>query len=208
MKKTNIILLATFIGAIIVIFYSFSSSQDPSAYLDAIRQEREERDRFMRTSSESPLTEEEKKNFRGLSYFEPSPRYRIIASLQPIKSKNVLVLTTSDGKEQSFIPYAYAEFELDNVQNRLLILEPIGRGPMRGKLFLPFADNTSGIDTYGAGRYLELEKIPGSSTITLDFNKAYNPYCAYNDSYSCPLPPAENVLKVGIKAGEKRYKTE
>jgi uncharacterized protein (DUF1684 family) len=76
---------------------------------------------------------------------------------------------------------------------------------MRGKLFLAFGDATSARETYGGGRYLDITKTPGSTTITLDFNQAYNPYCAYDDTYSCPLPPAENLLTVAIKAGEKNY---
>jgi uncharacterized protein len=79
-------------------------------------------------------------------------------------------------------------------------------GPFRGKLFLAFGDATSGNETYGAGRYLDINKVPGgASTITLDFNKAYNPYCAYDYTFSCPLPPRENLLNAAIKAGEKNY---
>jgi uncharacterized protein (DUF1684 family) len=78
-------------------------------------------------------------------------------------------------------------------------------GPLRGKLFLAFADATSGIETYGAGRYLDVKKVPAATSIELDFNLAYNPYCAYNENFSCPFPPKENVLKVAILAGEKSY---
>jgi uncharacterized protein len=78
-------------------------------------------------------------------------------------------------------------------------------GPFRGKLFLAFGDATSAKETYGAGRYLDITKTPGATTIILDFNKAYNPYCAYNETYSCPLPPPENLLNVAIRAGEKSY---
>jgi uncharacterized protein (DUF1684 family) len=72
-------------------------------------------------------------------------------------------------------------------------------------LFLAFGDETSAVESYGAGRYLDIKKVPGSTSITLDFNLAYNPYCAYNDTYSCPLPPKENLLPVAIRAGEKVY---
>jgi hypothetical protein len=72
-------------------------------------------------------------------------------------------------------------------------------------LFLAFGDETSARETYGAGRYLDVKKVPGSSTITLDFNLAYNPYCAYSDGFSCPLPPKENLLSIAINAGEKTY---
>ena len=88
----------------------------------------------------------------------------------------------------------------------MLILEIMDMGPNRGKLFLAFADETSANETYGAGRYLDLKKVPAATSIELDFNLAYNPYCAYNDSYSCPFPPAENILRIAIRAGEKKYK--
>jgi uncharacterized protein (DUF1684 family) len=78
-------------------------------------------------------------------------------------------------------------------------------GPERGTLFLAFADETSTQETYGAGRYLDIKKVPGSSSVLLDFNKAYNPYCAYSDKFSCPFPPKENILSVPIRAGEKVY---
>jgi uncharacterized protein len=78
-------------------------------------------------------------------------------------------------------------------------------GPYRGKLFLAFADATSANETYGAGRYLDLKKVPGATSILLDFNQAYNPYCAYSDGFSCPFPPKENILTIAINAGEKKY---
>jgi uncharacterized protein (DUF1684 family) len=101
--------------------------------------------------------------------------------------------------------YAYAEFDLGGFHNKLLILEGIGIGPVRGKLFLAFGDATSAGETYGAGRYLDIAKAPGSKTVLLDFNQAYNPYCAYTDKFSCPLPPVENLLEIAVKAGEKTY---
>ena len=84
-------------------------------------------------------------------------------------------------------------------------MEVADPGPYRGTLFLAFADATSGDETYGAGRYLDVKKVPGATTVTLDFNKAYNPYCAYSDNFSCPFPPKENILSIPIKAGEKVY---
>jgi uncharacterized protein (DUF1684 family) len=78
-------------------------------------------------------------------------------------------------------------------------------GPTRGTLFLAFADKTSAVESYGSGRYLEVKKQPGAGSMVLDFNKAYNPYCAYVDGYSCPFPPKENTLDVFVRAGEKNY---
>jgi uncharacterized protein len=204
MKPKSVLIIAIVTVIVIIMFYSFQGSQDNETYSQEIETERKDKDRFMRTSKESPFSEA-LQSYRGLNYYPPDPKYKIIADLVPIKEKKVVTLGTNKGEEEKYIEYGYAEFNLDGVKNKLLILEVLDSGPMRGKLFLAFGDETSALETYGAGRYLDVAKVPGSSTITLDFNKAYNPYCAYNDTYTCPLPPADNLLKVAIKAGEKSY---
>ena len=198
-------MLIAAIVVVITIFYAFQGSQDDAAFTKEIEKERAEKDRFMRTSRESPFAKSIE-SYSGLKYYPPDIRYRIIANLQPIQQKKTVILATNDGKEQRYIEYAYAEFKLDGVSNKLLILEIADMGPFRGKLFLAFGDETSAVETYGAGRYLDVTKTPGSTTIKLDFNLAYNPYCAYDNSFSCPLPPRENILTIPIKAGEKNYK--
>lgn len=188
---------------LIIVFYSFQG-EDNSAYVKEIEKEREDKDRFMRSSAESPFAKA-KDTYTGLKYFPPDINYRVIAELEPISQKKTVILATNDGKEQRYIEYAYAHFKLHGADNTLLILEIADMGPFRGKLFLAFGDETSAAETYGAGRYLDVTKTPGSKTIKLDFNLAYNPYCAYDDSFSCPLPPRENILSIPIKAGEKIY---
>jgi uncharacterized protein (DUF1684 family) len=205
MKSKNIIILLVVVVLVITIFYSFQGSQDDTAYVKEIEKEREEKDRFMRSSPESPFAKSVEA-YKGLKYYPPDVRYRIIANLIPVEQKKPVVLTTNDGKEQRYLEYAYAEFKLNGVLNKLLILEIADMDPFAGKLFLAFGDETSASQTYGAGRYLDVTKTPGSSSIKLDFNLAYNPYCAYDNSYSCPLPPRENILSIPIEAGEKNYK--
>lgn len=204
MKTKNIILLIAAIVVLVSLIYSFMGGADQSAYIEEINKEREEKDRFMKTSKESPFASNPSE-YNGLLYYPPDPKYRIIADLTPIENKEIVTLATNTGEEQQYVQYAYADFDLDGFHHRLLILEVIESGPFRGKLFFAFGDETSAVETYGAGRYLDLEKVPGSSTITLDFNKAYNPYCAYITNYSCPLPPSQNLLTIPIKAGEKTY---
>ena len=204
MKSTNIIIIIIVVAAIAILFYTMQDGNTPDVYIKQIEKERQEKDHFMRTSSESPFADSIAL-FKSLNYFPINGSYRIIATLSPIKEKTVVVLTTSDGNEDHYLPYAYAEFKLDGIENKLLILEVMEMGIQRGTLFLAFGDETSALETYGAGRYLDIKKVPGSSTITLDFNLAYNPYCAYTDNFSCPLPPPENLLKVAIRAGEKIY---
>ena len=204
MKTKNIIFLIAAAVVIVSLVYSFMGGGDQAAYADEINKEREEKDRFMRTSKESPFATNTE-NYKGLSYYPPDPKYRIIADLIPVKKKEMVTLATNTGEEQRYVEYAFAEFDLDGYHHKLLILEVIDSGPFRGKLFFAFGDETSTAETYGGGRYLDLEKLPGSSTIILDFNKAYNPYCAYISTYSCPLPPSQNLLTIPIKAGEKTY---
>jgi uncharacterized protein len=202
MKSKNILLLILIVLVVIVV-YSFSG-QNSEGYNEQIKKERSEKNSFMSSAGESPFSAAPKK-FKGLQYFPIDIKYKVVADLTPIKDREVVILKTSDGKEDRYINYAYADFQLNGKKNKLLILEVATMGPSRGKLFLAFGDETSALETYGAGRYLDIEKVPGATTITLDFNKAYNPYCAYNESYTCPLPPAENLLSIPIKAGEKNY---
>lgn len=204
MKSKNIIFLIAAVVVLISILYSFLGGNDHAAYVSEMNKEREDKDRFMKTSKESPFAGDTVE-FKGLQYYPPDPKYKVIADLTPIENKKPVTLGTNDAKEQRYLEYAYAEFDLDGYHHRLLILEIIDMGPFKGTLFFAFGDETSASETYGAGRYLDLTKVPGSTTITLDFNKAYNPYCAYTEKYSCPLPPAENLLKIPISAGEKTY---
>lgn len=197
------------------VFYSLSGGLSDKEYAHSIQQEREVKDAFMKNDNDSPFrsvktqTEKEVTDnteiIAPLKYFPADLKYRIVATLEPIASKKNILLPTSDGKEQNYLEYGYAIFNLDGIENKLLILEIMDMGSQRGKLFLAFADVTSAIETYGAGRYLDIKKVPGAGSITLDFNLAYNPYCAYSHIFSCPFPPKENILKIAIKAGEKSY---
>jgi uncharacterized protein (DUF1684 family) len=204
MKSRNVIYIFLVIGLSVLLYYTFTGNQTSQAYVDEILKERKDKDEFMRAADDSPFGDK-KSEFAGLKYFPPDLKYRIHANLKPIEKREVVSLITSDANTQSYMTYAWVEFDFDNLHNRLLIFE-ITEGPERGKLFLPFADQTSANETYGAGRYLDVKKVPGASTITLDFNNAYNPYCAYADSFSCPFPPKENVLKIAVRAGEVNYK--
>ncbi|MEI9921258.1 MAG: DUF1684 domain-containing protein [Bacteroidota bacterium] len=204
MKASYVIIAVVAISLVAIIFYSTTSNEGDAEYKAQLVASREQKDEFMKSNNESPF-KDSKESFTGLKYFEPDPKFRIVADLEPIEAKKMVVLPTSDNQQQRYIEYAYATFSVDDVSCRLLILEVADNGPFRGTLFLAFADQSSAIETYGAGRYLDVKKTPGATSITLDFNDAYNPYCAYNDSFSCPFPPKENVLNVLIAAGEKVY---
>jgi uncharacterized protein len=204
MKSNKIIIILVLVVAAATVLYTFYGSKDQTSYISEIKKVRDEADHFMRTSPESPFANSPEK-FTGLKYFPADLKFRITAAVTPIKEKKRVTLATNDGKEQVYLEYAYAEFDYGGFHNKLLLLEPLDEGQSKGKLFLAFGDGTSAETTYGAGRYLDVAKAEGSNSITLDFNKAYNPYCAYSEKFSCPLPPTENLLTVPIQAGEKAY---
>ena len=204
MKRSNLLLALGLIAVVAIIIYSLQGGKSAADYQAFIDKERKDKDEFMKSEEGSPF-QKDTIPFEGLKYFPANEKYNIKAKLEPIEEKKVMLLGTSDGKEQKYLEYAHAIFDLEGTENKLLILELMDAGPLRGQLFLAFADATSGLETYGAGRYLDVKKIPAATSIDLDFNLAYNPYCAYTDNFTCPFPPKENTLKVAILAGEKNY---
>ena len=202
MKNTRILLLVAGMVVIASIIYTFPGPGNNSSYIDSIQQERIDKDAFFRNSPESPLSESDKKEFEGLNYYPIDEAYKVKATLAPISSNEVVVMDTSDGKEERYRKYAYAQFRLGGEALQLVLYQPLRKPD--NLLFLPFADETSARETYGAGRYLDFE-MPDSEVLMIDFNLAYSPFCAYSDEFSCPLPPRENFLEVAVKAGERNY---
>lgn len=202
MKKIAGLVLFLGVGAIFA--YTLLGGESEEDYQERIAEERQRTERFMKASPESPFAPDSVE-FTSLTYYPPNLTYRVRARLEPIKDKKLLVLPTTTGEEEKYIRYGYATFQLGGQPQRLLVLEPFEQP---APLFVAFADDTSGDTTYGGGRYLNVEKPgrTGQKTIELDFNQAYNPYCAYNGTFSCPLPPPENLLTVAVEAGEK-YKS-
>lgn len=198
--KTNT-LLKLLVGAIlvIIIIYSFSGGQTTEEYIAAITEEREDRDIYMKNSTDSPFYKKTE-TYQGLNFYPIDIKYKIKARFESPQKKKIFKLPTNDNLVREYLEYGYAEFTFSDKDQKLLILENVEDET----LFLAFGDETSAIETYGAGRYLDVTHSGGNS-ITLDFNMAYNPYCAYSDEFSCPLPPRENLLSVAIEAGEKSY---
>ena len=143
--------------------------------------------------------------FRGLEFYDPDLAYRVEARLEPGDGARVR-LATSTGSQRDFIRYGRLVFPVDGQEQHLSAFRALPGSGAEDTLFVPFRDSTSGQETYGAGRYLDLPFAEGATTL-LDFNDAYNPLCAYSPYYSCPYPPPENHLRVPIRAGE-RYSGE
>ena len=148
----------------------------------------------------SPLTEEQRESFRGLNYYEERPNLRFVTHVNLYEHVEVVELQTSSGSIASYLRWGKISFEVDDKVVDLTMF----KDRSSDNLFLPFADATSGNETYGAGRYLDIEMQPDGNML-VDFNYAYNPYCAYNEHWTCPLTPAENRLGVAIRAGEKSF---
>lgn len=150
------------------------------------------------------LNQEEIDHFEGLAYFEIDTAYRIVASFTKSKGKKFKMPTSTD-RLPIYRRYGYVDFIIHGKSTRLTVYQNMGlikQKEFKNYLFVPFRDSTSGNETYGGGRYLDLQ-IPGGKTLILDFNKAYNPYCVYSHRYSCPIPPEENTLNFPIRSGEK-----
>lgn len=202
MKKNLFWILG--IGLVLIVAYSLlTSGEDPEAYRQRILEERSEKNEFLRTSDTSPF---KGKPFKGLNYYEPNLDYKVLAKVEKIETKAYMNIATSDGKSERYLKFAYAVFDLKGQRLKMLILKKAGLGST-SVIFTAFSDDTSNEETYGGGRYLDLE-LKNARQIELDFNKAYNPYCEYDPKFSCPLPPRENILPIAIEAGEKNYHTD
>ncbi|HZD18276.1 MAG TPA: DUF1684 domain-containing protein [Actinomycetota bacterium] len=164
---------------------------------------RREKDAFFRDHPRSPLTPEQRERFDGLVYFPEEPALVVEARLETddVDRDERISMPTTTGEEQVYRRAGMVRFEVDGEPAALTLYSSAGMH----ELFLPFRDATSGTESYGAGRYLEVEPPAVDGRVIVDFNYAYNPYCAYNPNWSCPIPPGENWLSVPIRAGERSF---
>jgi uncharacterized protein (DUF1684 family) len=161
---------------------------------------RKDKDEFFRTDPHSPLDHEQTHHFERLEYFPENPELVVVGELEPDLDGVEVTMETSTGEAQVYDRAGVIRFSVDGKPTQVTLYRPRGEH----SLFLPFRDALSGKETYGAGRYLDVAP-PHSGHVVVDFNYAYNPSCAYNPKYSCPLPPRENWLQVPIRAGEKNF---
>jgi uncharacterized protein (DUF1684 family) len=159
---------------------------------------RASKDEFFAEHPQSPLTPEQRRGFHGLAYFDENPDLRLEIPLEKFPQEQPVQIQTSTGGLQSYQRHGRLKFEVEGRPAELTLFAS------QNGYFLPFVDALAGVETYPAGRYLEPEPLPGGRFL-VDFNMAYNPYCAYNEMWSCPLTPAENRLEVPIRAGEKLF---
>jgi uncharacterized protein len=169
-------------------------------YGEAVAEGRALKDESFRNSADSPVPPEKKNALLPLAYYPVDELYAVPAELEMSESRSRLQIPTSTGKLRDYERLGTLRFSLKGERMQLTAFTEVGQPVSR--LFVPFADATSGEETYAAGRYMELDPT-ATGIYVVDFNGAYHPFCYYNDEYDCPFPPAENRLKMPIRAGER-----
>ncbi len=160
-----------------------------------------------RNTEKSPLSDKEIKKFKGLEFFPIDSKLRIEAEFVRTPNEMPFNMPTTTDRLPVYQKYGEARFTLEGQQIVLPVFQSHALSQKPGfedYLFIPFTDLTNGDESYGGGRYLDV-RIPSGATLVIDFNKAYNPYCAYSSAYSCPIPPRSSDLPVAIKAGVKAW---
>lgn len=182
--------------------------EEVNRYIKEVETSRTMKDNQFRNGRNSPLTAEQRQHFGQLNYFPVDLKYRVSARYVHNPSPESFAIQTSSGKERAYVRVGRLEFQIAGENYTLMAYQAekeVGNKEAGEHLFVPFTDSLSGSQSYGGGRYLDIAMPKGESVI-VDFNFAYNPYCAYNYRYSCPIPPPENHLPVPIPAGEKTFK--
>jgi uncharacterized protein (DUF1684 family) len=166
---------------------------------------RASKDSFFAQHWQSPIPPQDRPRFKGLQYYPPDLSYRFELELHEHAERQAVRIAYTKGNEQDFLRWGEFRFKVGGKEQAL---QAYKSSPKEEMLFIPFKDATSGKETYGAGRYLDLEPErdrTAEGKWVIDFNQAYNPWCVYSEAYTCPFVPIENWLKVAILAGEKNY---
>jgi uncharacterized protein (DUF1684 family) len=187
------------------------SDFDVDRWREELESKRAEKDEFFADHPQSPIPPEERDDFEGLDYFAPDPTYRVAATATVHDDPEVVLMDTTAGREMRYLRTATLEFELAREAEGLAdgtfeLAAYQQESPEEEPLFVPFRDKTTGQETYQGGRYMELapeRDLADGDGIVVDFNLAYSPFCAYSDTFDCPLPPEENWLEAAIPAGER-----
>ena len=218
-KKMKPSLVVVLFAVIIAIFYFLfymqsddikpsKDSFDESTYIAKMIEVRKLKDIEFADSTKSRFNVEERVSFHGLNYFNPDPYYRLDVTFTLDTSSLPFKMPTNTERTPNYRIYGFLDFEIHDTTYRLTAYQNMDYKDdteSGGYLFIPFSDKTNGDESYGAGRYIDII-IPVEKHFVLDFNKSYNPYCAYSERWSCPLVPFENYLETAIPAGEKKYK--
>ncbi len=200
MKQITLLVCAFYV-------FTYSIAQTHQEWLDEITTYQQKLNEKFINPETSILKPTDFVNFTGLEFYPIDLKYRIDATFKRTPDELPFLMPTTTDRLPEYVKYGEVYFTIDNQLFKLDIFQNIDLTKKEGfenYLFLPFSDLTSGNGSYGGGRYLDLI-IPLIDSIRIDFNKSYNPYCAYNEKYSCPIPPEQNDLKINIEAGVKDF---
>ena len=190
------------------LFFSFMlATAQEKGTLQASKEFQDTLNKEYANREESPLTDEDFKTFKTLDFYPITEKFIITAQFIRTEKEAVFKMKTSTDRLPDYVKYGELHFEFDNKNFKLNVYQNIDLSKKAGfedYLFLPFSDLTCGKESYLGGRYIDL-RFPKSDTVIIDFNTAYNPYCAYNHKYSCPIVPLENDLPLEILAGVKKF---
>jgi uncharacterized protein (DUF1684 family) len=185
-----------------------TSAMAQSQYEIEIKKWQQELNESYADPEESPLEKKELKKFKSLDFFPIEENYQVVAAFMRTPNEIPFNMPTSTERLPIYVKYGIAIFTLNGKEIELAVFQNDAltlKEEYKDYLFLPFTDETNGLASYGGGRYLDI-RIPEGDTLIIDFNKAYNPYCAYSGRYSCPIPPRENDIALEIKAGVLAWK--
>jgi len=195
------------IVVLVIIITVLSSCKDQKRYIPNLTEFQKELNSSFKDVTRSPLLKDDRQNFISLDFFDFDSSYVVKAILKPYLKDSIFDMKTNTDRMHTYNKFGKIKFNLDGTYFELNVYkdqELINDQPNIDDLFLPFYDNTNGITTYSGGRYIDL-KFSKDSIISIDFNKAYNPYCVYNYRFSCPIVPIENYISLEINAGVKDY---
>lgn len=192
-------------ACLLLIFAAFVATAAAQNEKEALQRFRERRDSLFRDPVFSPLPRGEIGGFRGLKYFDFDAGFVVKAVLERAESAEEFKMPVSSGSPRRYFRFGILRFRLAGSEHSLMVFRSESSARQNGSLFLPFRDETNGTETYGAGRYIDIT-APAGSEVTIDFNYAYSPSCAFSDEFACPLPPKENFLRTPVRAGEKIYR--
>lgn len=203
-SRKNSMLIVAGVGIVLLVIVLFQWFVADDDYLIAEQQWRQQRDLSFKSDLDSPIPDSLKPQFEHLNWFPVSKEYRVTATFEKNPTYEMIDMPRSKSEPEKYIIAGWLHFKIKSQALKLTAYQP---NPKDSKvIFVPFRDLTSTKTTYGGGRYIDTRIV--EDKVTLDFNRAYNPYCVYNYDYACPIPPEENRLNIEILAGEKDFSFE
>lgn len=184
--------------------FAFGNAQK-NEKISSVEEFQKTMNRDFKSPDHSPLSEKDRKEFKQLDFFEIDTTFNVVAEFVRTPFETPFQMPTTTDRKPVYVKYGELYFDLKGKEYKLNVYQ--NQNPKveyKDYLFLPFTDLTNGEASYAGGRYIDMT-IPKSNRVSIDFNKAYNPYCAYSGDYSCPIPPAENHLDLPVTAGVKAF---